>query len=415
MSFLMSPVVSLLVGQSGDENVLTAHQALLQKSPYFKDACTAFDDDTVRFPLPASTLYAPCAGLTTTDCVLAPPHRPRRREPRRHRLLPRIPLHRRLLPQEAPRPAQPGDGPLPPDGRRRRRPAPPARARLHTGQQVRAPRAQDAGELQDPLRQLDGQGRDCVRAVRVRAHDDRGQGRAGARLAVLGHAVARAAERGGGGVQGVVPGVPAVRVRRAQLSFPLVQWVSAIASRARIVPRGRLVTRVIWGYGNRKLTGDSARARREAQARQPREDAAARGQRAQEAETEPRLRPSTPTSVSAQALGNLGTFFFFPPPLAVCTYYCSADFPGRCVMDGNVLGEGAGAGPLAPAGLRFQDAGGPGFLCFPCVSSKAGVGPNHIRVRSSPPWLAPRTIRLRPKSNASKHEPHARPRSAAPR
>ena len=38
ISFLMSPVVSLLVGQSGDEKVLTVHQALLARSPYFKNA-----------------------------------------------------------------------------------------------------------------------------------------------------------------------------------------------------------------------------------------------------------------------------------------------------------------------------------------------------------------------------------------
>lgn len=56
MSYLMSPVVSLLVGQEGSGGVLTAHQALLEKSPYFKDACSAFTEDgSVRvLPLPPS-------------------------------------------------------------------------------------------------------------------------------------------------------------------------------------------------------------------------------------------------------------------------------------------------------------------------------------------------------------------------
>lgn len=45
VDYLSSPVVSLLVGPPGSEKVLTAHQALLVKSPYFKDVCATFADD----------------------------------------------------------------------------------------------------------------------------------------------------------------------------------------------------------------------------------------------------------------------------------------------------------------------------------------------------------------------------------
>lgn len=56
MSYLMSPVVSLLVGAEGG-GVLTAHQALLEKSPYFKDACAAFaEDGSVGFSFASSPL-----------------------------------------------------------------------------------------------------------------------------------------------------------------------------------------------------------------------------------------------------------------------------------------------------------------------------------------------------------------------
>lgn len=45
ISYLMSPVVTLIVGQNGTESILTAHQALLSQSPFFKDACSQFADD----------------------------------------------------------------------------------------------------------------------------------------------------------------------------------------------------------------------------------------------------------------------------------------------------------------------------------------------------------------------------------
>ncbi|ROT36161.1 hypothetical protein SODALDRAFT_394035 [Sodiomyces alkalinus F11] len=45
LNYLTSPVVTLLVGQDGTETILTAHQALLAKSPFFKEACAQFSDD----------------------------------------------------------------------------------------------------------------------------------------------------------------------------------------------------------------------------------------------------------------------------------------------------------------------------------------------------------------------------------
>ncbi|KAL2753074.1 hypothetical protein ACRALDRAFT_1078062 [Sodiomyces alcalophilus JCM 7366] len=45
LTYLTSPVVTLLVGKNGSETILTAHQALLAKSPYFKEACAQFNND----------------------------------------------------------------------------------------------------------------------------------------------------------------------------------------------------------------------------------------------------------------------------------------------------------------------------------------------------------------------------------
>ncbi|OTB07264.1 hypothetical protein M426DRAFT_318286 [Hypoxylon sp. CI-4A] len=45
ISYLTSPVVTLLVGNGESETILTAHQALLAQSPFFSDACAAFTDD----------------------------------------------------------------------------------------------------------------------------------------------------------------------------------------------------------------------------------------------------------------------------------------------------------------------------------------------------------------------------------
>ncbi|KAI0165884.1 hypothetical protein GGR57DRAFT_140204 [Xylariaceae sp. FL1272] len=45
ISYLTSPVVTLIVGNAENETILTAHQALLTQSPFFADACAAFADD----------------------------------------------------------------------------------------------------------------------------------------------------------------------------------------------------------------------------------------------------------------------------------------------------------------------------------------------------------------------------------
>ena len=55
ITYLMSPVVTLIVGSAGEESILTAHQALLVQSPYFAATCAEFSDDgsvsqLVRFP-----------------------------------------------------------------------------------------------------------------------------------------------------------------------------------------------------------------------------------------------------------------------------------------------------------------------------------------------------------------------------
>ena len=45
VDYLKSPVIGLLVGQGDEQALLTAHQALLTKSPWFADACAKFSDD----------------------------------------------------------------------------------------------------------------------------------------------------------------------------------------------------------------------------------------------------------------------------------------------------------------------------------------------------------------------------------
>lgn len=45
ISYLTSPVVTLIVGAGESETILTAHQALLVLSPFFRDACAQFSDD----------------------------------------------------------------------------------------------------------------------------------------------------------------------------------------------------------------------------------------------------------------------------------------------------------------------------------------------------------------------------------
>ncbi|PKS10129.1 hypothetical protein jhhlp_001879 [Lomentospora prolificans] len=45
ISYLTSPIVTLLVGNGDSGAILTAHQALLTKSPFFEEACAAFTED----------------------------------------------------------------------------------------------------------------------------------------------------------------------------------------------------------------------------------------------------------------------------------------------------------------------------------------------------------------------------------
>jgi hypothetical protein len=50
IDYLKSPVIGLLVGQGDEQALLTAHQGLLTRSPWFADACAKFDDSvSVRF------------------------------------------------------------------------------------------------------------------------------------------------------------------------------------------------------------------------------------------------------------------------------------------------------------------------------------------------------------------------------
>ncbi|KAI9815554.1 MAG: hypothetical protein M1827_002688 [Pycnora praestabilis] len=48
IDYLKSPIVELLVGAGEDQTLLTAHQALLIQSPFFKEACANFSDNASR-------------------------------------------------------------------------------------------------------------------------------------------------------------------------------------------------------------------------------------------------------------------------------------------------------------------------------------------------------------------------------
>lgn len=51
VTYLASPMVTLVIGEGQEQTLLTAHQALLAKSPYFEAACQGFvDDGSVRPP-----------------------------------------------------------------------------------------------------------------------------------------------------------------------------------------------------------------------------------------------------------------------------------------------------------------------------------------------------------------------------
>lgn len=45
IDYLKSPIIGLSVGQGDEQALLTAHQALLTRSPWFADACAKFSDD----------------------------------------------------------------------------------------------------------------------------------------------------------------------------------------------------------------------------------------------------------------------------------------------------------------------------------------------------------------------------------
>jgi len=45
IDYLKSPIIGLLVGQGDEQALLTAHQALLTRSPWFADACAKFSDE----------------------------------------------------------------------------------------------------------------------------------------------------------------------------------------------------------------------------------------------------------------------------------------------------------------------------------------------------------------------------------
>jgi hypothetical protein len=49
--YLKSPIVELVVGDDENATTLSAHQALLVRSPFFEQACAQFDDNgEVRVP-----------------------------------------------------------------------------------------------------------------------------------------------------------------------------------------------------------------------------------------------------------------------------------------------------------------------------------------------------------------------------
>lgn len=64
-SYLMSPIVTLLIGSSENQTILTAHQSLLSQSPYFDEICKVFVDDGS-----VCTLQLSANVHTKVDCSL---------------------------------------------------------------------------------------------------------------------------------------------------------------------------------------------------------------------------------------------------------------------------------------------------------------------------------------------------------
>jgi len=46
IDYLKSPIVELIIGKKEEATILTAHQYLLLQSPFFKDACSQFGDNS---------------------------------------------------------------------------------------------------------------------------------------------------------------------------------------------------------------------------------------------------------------------------------------------------------------------------------------------------------------------------------
>ena len=131
-------------------------------------------------------------------------------------MLPRIPVHRRLLPAQTSRHTRSRERPAHARRRRDRRPAPQARTSLHARRNAQPAHPQDPRLLEDPLRELDRQGRDRIRQIRLRPHTQGRYRDPGTRGEFLGYEESHPAYGGGGRVQTDVFGVPAVRIRRPQ-------------------------------------------------------------------------------------------------------------------------------------------------------------------------------------------------------
>lgn len=58
LEYLKSPIVRLLIGSEGDQEALTAHQAILEQSSYLKEIIAGLDDDDLTVNLPEESLDA---------------------------------------------------------------------------------------------------------------------------------------------------------------------------------------------------------------------------------------------------------------------------------------------------------------------------------------------------------------------
>ena len=71
LSYLTSPIVTLVVGNGDAAAVLTAHQALLEISPYFNAICAAFTEDgSVSSPVHTPQHRAVCCCEATFAVLL---------------------------------------------------------------------------------------------------------------------------------------------------------------------------------------------------------------------------------------------------------------------------------------------------------------------------------------------------------